>query len=332
FWQQNYKTVFLIERDFSPYYHSPNDLLQYLDLPYCRDIIRAGLATLLTLDQMPPSIAQLQVRDRGNGTSLVASWDSVAVLDFSAYKVYVGRLPGMYDTSYTQTSRSRTIDGLTEGVRYIIGVSILDIAGREGMIMELSAIPRSVPLAPVGLHANHTVNGLNIIWRQNSEVDLKGYNLYRRVYPDPSFSRMNSTSIRDTMWVDSMMQATRWYYATAVDSSGNESTPSDTIMVTPPLAVDERMTLLPFQFMLHQNYPNPFNPSTQIKYEIGNHNRVELKVFDVLGREVATLVNEVKAPGVYVAVWNAQAIASGVYYVQLQADGRFATLRMLLMK
>ncbi|MEK7249527.1 MAG: T9SS type A sorting domain-containing protein, partial [Bacteroidota bacterium] len=118
----------------------------------------------------------------------------------------------------------------------------------------------------------------------------------------------------------------------AVDSSGNESTPSDTIMVTPPLAVDERMTLLPFQFMLHQNYPNPFNPSTQIKYEIGNHNRVELKVFDVLGREVATLVNEVKAPGVYVAVWNAQAIASGVYYVQLQADGRFATLRMLLMK
>ena len=52
----------------------------------------------------------------------------------------------------------------------------------------------------------------------------------------------------------------------------------------------------------------------------------------MLGREVTTLVNEVKAPGVYVAVWNAQAIASGVYYVQLRAEGRFATLRMLLMK
>ncbi|MEK9138943.1 MAG: M20/M25/M40 family metallo-hydrolase, partial [Bacteroidota bacterium] len=72
FWQQNYRTVFCIEKNFSPYYHSPNDLLQYLDMTYCANIVKSGLAMLLTLDMMPSSVSGLQVRDRGDGTSLYA--------------------------------------------------------------------------------------------------------------------------------------------------------------------------------------------------------------------------------------------------------------------
>ena len=76
---------------------------------------------------------------------------------------------------------------------------------------------------------------------------------------------------------------------------------------------------LPEQFSLEQNYPNPFNPSTKIKYSIPVSGVVTLKVFDVLGKEVATLVNEEKPAGNYEAEFNAPNLSSGVYLYTLQA-------------
>ncbi len=335
FWQQNYKAVFLIERDFSPYYHSPNDLLQYLDMPYSAEIVRSGLATLVTLDQMPPSVAGLQLRDRGNGTSLYVSWDSVMVLDFSAYKIYVGRAPGVYDTSFTQTTRSRFITGLTEGVPYYVGVSIVDQAGLEGFITELSATPRSVPLPPAGLTTVSLPNAVRLTWRRNWEMDLRGYNVYRTATPSPGapFILRTATPITDTSWVDSVQLAgTYAYYTTAVDSSGLQSTPSDTVSGSPITSVGDEKQSLPFAFKLYQNYPNPFNPSTLIKYEIGSRGLVVMRVFDLLGRDVAVLVHEPKEPGVYAVVWDAVNATSGVYFVRLQAEGRVETIRATLLK
>ncbi len=333
FYQQNYKTVFLIERDFSPYYHSPNDLLQYLDMPYAADIVRSGLATLLTLDQMPPSVTRLQIRDRGDGTSLFASWDSVSVLDFASYRISVGRIPGVYDSSYTQTTRTRTISGLLDGSQYFIGVSVVDIAGREGFITEVSATPRSVPLPPVGLIAESQPQAIKLNWRKNSEMDLLGYALYRRNPGAAAFSRINVEPVVDTLFTDARtVSGTHHYFVTALDAINNESSPSDTVAASPVVGVEIESLNQPFSFTLHSAYPNPFNPSTQIKYEIGARGQVELKVFDVIGREVATLVNEVKSSGVYSAVWHAAGTSSGVYIVRLQAEGKTGFLRTLLLK
>jgi hypothetical protein len=88
-----------------------------------------------------------------------------------------------------------------------------------------------------------------------------------------------------------------------------------------------------------QNYPNPFNPSTNIKFQIpssklgfGNWNLgfVSLKVFDVLGREVATLVNENLPAGSYQVTFNAEGLASGVYFYRLQTGALSETKRMIL--
>jgi hypothetical protein len=93
-------------------------------------------------------------------------------------------------------------------------------------------------------------------------------------------------------------------------------------------------TALPTEFALAQNYPNPFNPATRIAYAIpvGTHEVVSLSVFDVLGREVARLVNEVKEPGNYEVQWDAGNVASGVYYSRLHAGTFQATRKMLLLK
>ena len=79
---------------------------------------------------------------------------------------------------------------------------------------------------------------------------------------------------------------------------------------------------LPTSYALGQNYPNPFNPTTTIQYDIpasGSQKLVTLKVYDVIGREVATLVNETKVAGSYQVTFNASRIASGVYFYKLTA-------------
>jgi photosystem II stability/assembly factor-like uncharacterized protein len=91
------------------------------------------------------------------------------------------------------------------------------------------------------------------------------------------------------------------------------------------------------EFILHQNYPNPFNPVTTIRFAIpqnarGERQEVTLKVFDILGREVSTLVNEEKAAGTYEVMFNGNKFASGVYFYQLIAGEFIQTKKMLLLK
>jgi hypothetical protein len=87
---------------------------------------------------------------------------------------------------------------------------------------------------------------------------------------------------------------------------------------------------LPTSFALMQNYPNPFNPSTAIGFQVTAYSHVRLSIYDLLGREVATLVNEVKAPGEHSVAWDARGMATGVYFYKLQA-GNFAQTKKLLL-
>ena len=86
------------------------------------------------------------------------------------------------------------------------------------------------------------------------------------------------------------------------------------------------------QFVLKQNYPNPFNPSTTIEYQLPNNGEVNLKIYDILGREVAILVNEIKKSGKYSIEWNASQMASGVYFYRLSSGTNNNVKKLLLLK
>jgi len=88
----------------------------------------------------------------------------------------------------------------------------------------------------------------------------------------------------------------------------------------------------PTGFALSQNFPNPFNPTTSIKFNVGERANVTLKVFDMLGREVATLVNEVKESGSYDVNFDAAKLASGTYVYKLTAGNFVETKKMVLLK
>ena len=96
----------------------------------------------------------------------------------------------------------------------------------------------------------------------------------------------------------------------------------------------------PSESKLHQNYPNPFNPTTTMSFVIGHSSFVTLRVYDVLGRELTTLVNEVKQPGEYTVQFDASQLSSGVYYYRLtarqteggQAGGLVETRKLMIVR
>ena len=107
---------------------------------------------------------------------------------------------------------------------------------------------------------------------------------------------------------------------------------TDNTLDPPATAVLDHDSEVPTSFSVMQNYPNPFNPSTTIRFSLEATNDVSLKVTDVLGREVATLVNQTLAPGTYSVKWDASSYPSGVYFYTIRSGGRFATQRMMLTK
>lgn len=88
----------------------------------------------------------------------------------------------------------------------------------------------------------------------------------------------------------------------------------------------------PIKYELSQNYPNPFNPITNIKYQIQKTGLVTLKIYDLLGREIKTLVNEIKNPGRYVVSFNGSEFASGVYFYRIQSGDFVEVKKMVLLK
>jgi hypothetical protein len=112
----------------------------------------------------------------------------------------------------------------------------------------------------------------------------------------------------------------------------NPSLRWDSSMVSISVTNVDDNKLNPTEFKLFDNYPNPFNPSTTLRYSIPQASFTTLKIYDELGREVVTLVNETKSAGIYEVEFNASNLSSGIYYYTLQAGSFSKTNKMILMK
>jgi hypothetical protein len=122
-----------------------------------------------------------------------------------------------------------------------------------------------------------------------------------------------------------------------IDPSGTTSGHIGSYMLVDDLEIivgvdDSEGNLIVKEFMLRQNYPNPFNPATKIKYQIPELSFVTIKVFDVLGNEITTLVNEEKPIGIYEVEFDGTELTSGIYFYQLQAEDFVFAKKMMLIK
>ncbi len=200
----------------------------------------------------------------------------------------------------------------------------------------------AIPLAPQNLTVSVSANNHPLLnWTKNNEADIQHYKVYKYVISEfgwqpcgtvttNSFEDLNeSYPVKGGIGLTHPVQ----YKVTAVDFHPYESLPSNTVLTYVSGALLEKSNsgeLKPSEYSLDQNYPNPFNPSTKITYSIKEEGLVTLKVYDILGKEIAILVNENKAAGNYEAEFNASQLPSGMYIYKIQS-GQFSDVKKMLL-
>jgi hypothetical protein len=99
-----------------------------------------------------------------------------------------------------------------------------------------------------------------------------------------------------------------------------------------PIEVKQISNIVPSSYSLQQNYPNPFNPATNIRYQIANNSFVVLRVYDILGKEIATLVNDKLSAGTYEVKFDGSNLPSGIYFYKLETENFKEIKRMMMIK
>ncbi len=143
------------------------------------------------------------------------------------------------------------------------------------------------------------------------------------------------TAIFNSVQSEVNLQDTIRYRIIAKDISSynnKDSTPLWNFVIIPPIGINSNTGYVPEKYFLYYNYPNPFNPITHIDFDIPKQGIVKLKIFDILGREVKELVNEVKVPGSYSVDFYATGLTSGIYLYRLECNRYIETRRLVLLK
>jgi hypothetical protein len=198
----------------------------------------------------------------------------------------------------------------------------------------------AAPLAPQNpqLSTNPSNNRVRLSWSKNQEPDISIYEVWRKVAEMGGNWQLIGTTTNNYFVDNEYYYApkagdfTLTYRVRAKDIGNNFSLYSNEVTVRAEYLGKEYLAGNNTEYKLIQNYPNPFNPSTKISYSIKEVGFVTLKVYDILGVEIATLVNEQKTAGIYEADFNAANLPSGMYVYKLQSGSFTDVKKMLLTK
>lgn len=194
------------------------------------------------------------------------------------------------------------------------------------------------PQAPDSLQALISQSSIVLNWSKPVDKDFKYFEIYRDSVANVNLSQLKPiafATINTYSDTKVVLGKSYYYWVAAVDFSGNQSIISAPINITITDVAQEK--LIPKNYALFQNYPNPFNPTTIISYDLPKSSAVKLVVFDILGREVATLVNDFQSAGSHKAEWNGKNgngidLTSGIYFYSLQAGSFKSVKKMIYLK
>ena len=187
-----------------------------------------------------------------------------------------------------------------------------------------------LPVELSSFSAKSAEEKIKLNWTTKTEINNYGFELERSLSNNKVWGKVgfikgngNSNSDKEYSFVDKNLNGgTKFVYRLKqIDNDGN-FTYSDEVEIE----------VIPTKYELYQNYPNPFNPITNFKFQIVNHGLVSLKVYDVLGNEIATIINKEIDPGFYNYQWDAGNFASGVYFYRIHAGDYVNTKKLLLLK
>ena len=214
---------------------------------------------------------------------------------------------------------------------------MLGLASLSGTITNspLSSSSAPLPVELTSLTATSQNDYITLSWQTATETNNYGFEIEKAIISDETsniiFSKIgfveghgNSNSIKEYSFIDnSVCEGTYSYRLKQIDKDGQYKYSE---------AIEIDVSSAPKDYSLKQNYPNPFNPSTTISFSIPKTEFVTLKIFDILGNEVADLVNQELQAGNYNKQWNPAVLASGIYFYRLQAGQFNQTHKMNYLK
>ncbi len=271
--------------------------------------------------------------------TLVLVWHLASLA--SSYVVEVARVGSTVD--YTVTDTTLKLLGLQKLTNYTWKVQSVNIGGSSlfsglNTFTTIVAAPAAPALVLPAANAQSVNRLAKFVW--NSSVNATKYHL--QVAKDNAFASIVQDTVigfDTTVTLSKPLNSDSLFYwrVSGLDIGGEGSfSAARAFTCGEVLSIEQTQPATPVVYALHQNYPNPFNPSTTISYDIPKSSYVSLKIFDVLGRVVASLVDGVQAPSAYRIEWNANNVSTGVYFLRIQAravdgTGNFSTVRKLLL-
>lgn len=281
--------------------------------------------------QMPGNNPIHNIFIKGDYAHIAYYKDGYIVLDISDPVNPV--LVGQYDTYANSTP---TYAGAWNCYPFFNSGSVIISDMQTGLYVFDFLLDNNVPVELSSFTAKVSGNSVNLNWITATELNNRGFEIERAfinsksVIANPPYRTIGfvegagtTTSQQNYFFNDnSINQSGTYYYRLKqIDSNGNFEY-SDKIMVT----------IVPNDFSLKQNFPNPFNPSTKISWHLPVESHVVLKIYNVLGKEISTLVNEKKPAGEYEIEFNSNGLPSGLYFAKLEAGDFTKTIKMTLLK
>ncbi len=185
---------------------------------------------------------------------------------------------------------------------------------------------------------------IELTWDAVVHPDIDGYNVFRGKWENGDFEMLNDAPVTETSFTDFAVpdNDVYWYHVTALysgDYGEAESFASnyDSGSTEDPTGTDDDLLVVPEQFFISQNYPNPFNPATTISYGLPDDADVRIEIYNILGQNVRTLVDEHQAAGYRSVIWDGNddsgnQVSTGVYFYRIEAGVFNASRKMLLIK
>ncbi len=187
-----------------------------------------------------------------------------------------------------------------------------------------------MPVELISFIANVNKNNVTLNWSTNSETNNHGFDIERALVNSNEWVKAGNvegngttTETRKYSFTERLSSGHYTYRLKQIDFNGgvNYHTLNNEVIVG-----------LPSNYALSQNYPNPFNPTTKIDFELPQDGNISIILYDISGREVSKLVNEVKAAGYYTVQLNASNLASGMYFYRITAGNFVSTKKMVVLK
>jgi hypothetical protein len=251
----------------------------------------------------------------------------IASHDFDNSEVYSDSLTGAYYRMIAAGTYTITFSAENYFSQTITDVHVINFQSTE---LNIQLVPTPTPVEFVSFTSVNKENGIELIWNTSTETNNRGFEVQRlevrnqgSEWEKIGFTKGNGTTTlnHNYSYIDENLAPGKYLYRLKqIDFSGSFEYSN----------IVEAQVNNPGQFVLEQNYPNPFNPATSIEYRVPVNGFVTLKIYDALGNEVASLVNEEKQAGNYLVNFEGRNLASGIYFCKMKA-GAFSSVKKLVL-